>query len=125
MSVRTETTHGVTVVTFCGCLLCDSGSLETTLRQLADRGTPILLDLADVDHLNSRTIGLLVAIQQAATKQGGGFWICNLNAKGMKLLQALKLNTVLKAFETRALALRSIPKHLQNPPQSAGPAPRS
>ena len=119
MSVRTETRNGVTLVTFCGCLLCDSGSLEDTLRELADEGAHILLDLGQVEHLNSRTIGLLVAIHQSAERHGGDFWTCSLSPKGMKLLQALKLNTVLKVFDRREDALRAVGDTLKRAPQRA------
>jgi anti-anti-sigma factor len=120
MSVQTETKNGVTIVSFCGCLLCDSGALEDTLRHLASQGARILLDLAKVEHLNSRTIGLLVAMHQAAARHGGAFWTCNLNTKSMKLLSALKLSDVLQVFESREAALRSIADVAQRSAQRSG-----
>lgn len=120
MSVHTETRNGVHIVSFCGCLLCDSGSLEETLRQLAHEGAHILLDLGEIDHLNSRTIGLLVAIHRAAASQGGSFSICNLNSKSMKLLQALKLHSILRVFDTELMALQAIAGHSKPVPHGTG-----
>jgi hypothetical protein len=60
-----------------------------------------------------------VAIHQAAARQGGAFWVCNVNRKGVKLLEALKLRSILQIFDTRDAALAHIQALSRRSPRQA------
>ncbi len=100
----------VTVIDFSGRMTLGEGSalLRKTVRQLLDEGrTLLLLNLGDVDYIDSAGIGELVSAYTAAKSRGGDMKLLNLTKKVRDLLQITKLYTVFDVHSDEGSALRS------------------
>ena len=101
---------GVTVVDIGGRITLGEGSalLRKTIRELLEeQRTLILLNLADVDYIDSSGIGELVAAFTTLTNQGGQLKLLNLTKRVQDLLQITKLYTVFEVYDNEAHAIRS------------------
>src|SRR5512136_2072058 len=88
---------GVLVVDLSGRILLgdDSAYLRKMIRSLLDEGrTRIVLNLGDVDYIDSSGIGELVSGYSAVRSRGGELKLLNLNRRVRDLLQLTKLYTV-------------------------------
>jgi len=74
---------------------------------LADQKTKILLNLADVDYIDSSGIGELVSGYTAVKNQGGDLKLLHLTKKVRDLLQITKLYTVFDVYSDENAALGS------------------
>ena len=100
----------VTVVELGGRITLGDGSalLRRTIRGLLeDQRKKILLNLADVDYIDSSGIGELVSGFTAVKNQGGELKLLHLTKKVRDLLQITKLYTVFEVFTEESVALRS------------------
>jgi len=80
---------------------------------LADQRKLILLNLADVDYIDSSGIGELVSGFTAVKNQSGDLKLLHLTKKVRDLLQITKLYTVFDVFtdeSTRFEVLRNLPR---------------
>jgi anti-sigma B factor antagonist len=100
----------VTVVDLSGRITLGDGSalMRKTLRDLlADNRTRILLNLADVDYIDSSGIGELVSGYTSVTGRGGELKLLHLTKKVHDLLQITKLYTVFDVHSDEHIAVRS------------------
>jgi anti-sigma B factor antagonist len=101
---------GVTVVDFSGRITLGEGSalLRKTIRALLEEErNQLLLNLGDVDYIDSSGIGELVSAYTAVKNRGGEMKLLNLTKKVRDLLQITKLFTVFEVFTDENVALRS------------------
>ena len=86
----------------------DSAYLRKMIRSLLDEGhRRIVLNLGDVDYIDSSGIGELVSGYSAVRSQGGELKLLNLSRRVRDLLQLTKLYTVFDVHTEEAMALRS------------------
>jgi anti-sigma B factor antagonist len=100
----------VTVVDLSGRITLGEGSalLRTTIRGLLDdQRRMIVLNLADVDYIDSSGIGELVSGFTAVKNRDGNLKLLHLTKKVRDLLQITKLYTVFDVFSDEGAALRS------------------
>jgi anti-sigma B factor antagonist len=100
----------VTVVDLSGRITLGDGSalLRKTIRGLLDdQRVQILLNLADVDYIDSSGIGELVSAFTAVKNRNGDLKMLHLTKKVRDLLQITKLFTVFDVFTDEGTALRS------------------
>ena len=100
----------VTVVDMSGKISLGDGSalLRTLVRQLlAEDRTLILLNLADVNYIDSSGIGELVSAFTTVKGRGGEMKLLNLTKKVHDLLQITKLFTVFEVFNEESKAIQS------------------
>jgi anti-sigma B factor antagonist len=100
----------VMVVDFSGRITLGEGSalMRKTIRGLLDdQRTKILLNLADVDYIDSSGIGELVSGFTAVKNRSGDLKLLHLTKKVRDLLQITKLYTVFDVFSDEQTALRS------------------
>jgi anti-sigma B factor antagonist len=100
----------VTVVDISGRIVLGEGSatLRNMLRDLLSQGrNKILLNLGDVDYIDSSGIGELVSGFTSVTKTGGQLKLLNLTRKVHDLLQITKLFTVFEVHSDEGAAVRS------------------
>jgi anti-sigma B factor antagonist len=100
----------ITVVDASGRITLGDGSamLRKTIRQLLDeQHTNIVLNLADVDYIDSSGIGELVSGYTAVKSKGGELKLLHLTKKVHDLLQITKLFTVFEVFSDESAAIRS------------------
>jgi anti-sigma B factor antagonist len=103
-------TGPVTVVDLSGRITLGDGSalLRKTIRGLLqDERKKILLNLADVDYIDSSGIGELVSGFTAVKNQGGELKLLQLTKKVRDLLQITKLYTVFDIYADENAAIRS------------------
>jgi anti-sigma B factor antagonist len=100
----------VTIVDLSGRISLGEGSalLRKTIRDLLDTGcSKILLNLGDVNYIDSSGIGELVSGFTAVRNREGELKLLNLTKKVHDLLQITKLFTVFDVYADEATAVRS------------------
>ena len=84
----------------------DADDLLAQVQDQIDRKcAKFLIDLKELDYINSVGLNLLINILTKARKQGGEVAIININGKIENLLLITKLNTVFNVFETEEQAM--------------------
>ncbi|HTQ60965.1 MAG TPA: STAS domain-containing protein [Candidatus Solibacter sp.] len=99
-----------TVVDLSGRITLGEGSalLRKTVRGLLDdKHTKIVLNLGDVDYIDSSGIGELVSAYTTAKGRGGELKLLHLTKKVHDLLQLTKLYTVFDVYTDESVALGS------------------
>jgi anti-sigma B factor antagonist len=100
----------VTIVDLSGKISLGEGSalLRKTIRDLLNAGQlKILLNLGDVNYIDSSGIGELVSGFTAVRSRNGELKLLNLTKKVHDLLQITKLFTVFDIYTDEATAVRS------------------
>jgi len=98
----------VTVVDLGGRIVLGDGSalLRKTIRGLMDSDrTKILLNLADVDYIDSSGIGELVHAYTSVKNRGGELKLLHLTRKVHDILQITKLFTVFEVYSDEPVAI--------------------
>jgi anti-sigma B factor antagonist len=99
-----------TVVDLSGKITLGDGSalLRKTVRELLeDQRTKIVLNLADVDYIDSSGIGELVSAYTTVKNRNGELKLLHLTKKVHDLLQLTKLFTVFEVYSDEGSALGS------------------
>jgi len=110
MKTSTRQVDGVTIVDCSGRITLGEGSviLRDTVRDLLTKGNKnILLNLGDVNYIDSSGIGELVSAFTAVRNRGGELKLLNLTKKVHDLLQITKLFTVFDVYNDEPTAVRS------------------
>jgi len=110
MKVSTRQVDGVTILDLSGRITLGEGSvqLRDAIRDLLAKGSKlILLNLADVNYIDSSGIGELVSAYTTVRNQGGELKLLNLTKKVHDLLQITKLYTVFDVKDDEATAIAS------------------
>jgi anti-sigma B factor antagonist len=86
----------------------EAGSLREKVASLAAAGTKnIILNLAQVDYIDSTGLGALVMCATSLRKQGGALKLLDLNKRNLELLVLTKLATVFDLFTDEQDAINS------------------
>jgi anti-sigma B factor antagonist len=113
VKISTRQVDGVTVLDTSGRITLGEGSvqLRDAVRDLLSKGQKhILLNLGDVNYIDSSGIGELVSAFTTAKNQGGELKLLNLTRKVHDLLQITKLYTVFDVKDDEASAIASFKK---------------
>ena len=100
----------ITLVDLSGRISLGEGSalLRKTVRDLLDNGrSKIVLNLGDVNYIDSSGIGELVSGFTAVRSRGGELKLLHLTKKVNDLLQITKLFTVFDVFTDETTAVKS------------------
>lgn len=100
----------IAVIDFSGKITLGEGSsvLRKTVRDLLDRGhRKILLNLADVDYIDSSGIGELVSAYTAVRTVNGEMKLLQLTRRVHDILQITRLYTVFDVQSDEDLAVQS------------------
>ena len=92
--------EGVTILTLKGRLtLGESNIVRERVTQLAAAGKfNIVVDLSNVEYIDSTGLGILVICFTSLKKQGGALKLVNPNKRNVELLLLTKLHTVFEVF---------------------------
>ena len=110
MKIDTRTVGDVYVLDCSGKITLGEGTMavRNTVREiLKNGGKKILLNLADVNYIDSSGIGELVSSFTTVTNQGGKLKLLNLTKKIQELLAITKLLTVFQVYDNEPAALAS------------------
>jgi anti-sigma B factor antagonist len=110
LRVSTRQVDGVNIVDCSGRITLGEGSvvLRDTVKDLLAKGQKkILLNLGDVNYIDSSGIGELVSAYTTAKNQGGELKLLKLTKKVHDLLQITKLYTVFDVKDDEAAAIKS------------------
>ena len=110
LKVTTRQADGVTILDLSGRIVLGEPTalLRDTFQDLITRGQKkVLLNLADVNYIDSSGLGALVSGFTTLTNQQGQLKLLNLTKKVQDLLQITKLLTVFDVFENEVAALKS------------------
>ena len=110
MTASTRIVDGVTIVDLRGRLVLgeESAGLRDLVRNLVSRGNKnILLNLRDVNYIDSSGLGELVSAFTNMRSQGGELKLLNLTERVHDLLQITKLYTVFDITNDEATSVKS------------------
>src|SRR5712692_10396725 len=110
MTASTRLVGGVTIVDLSGRIVLGEGSagLRDLLRKLVSEGIKkILLNLRNVDYIDSSGLGELVSAFTSMRSQGGELKLLNLTKRGRALLQITKLLTIFDIKDDEAISVKS------------------
>ena len=108
MKASTRQTGSVTVVDLSGQIKLGEGSslLRDTVKDLLGKGhKKILLNLGDVNYIDSTGIGELVSAFTSVRNQGGELKLLHLTKKVHDVLQITKLYTVFHVLDDETAAI--------------------
>ena len=110
MTASTRLVGGVTIVDLYGRIVLGEGSagVRDLVRNLIKEGNKkILLNLRDVDYIDSSGLGELVNAFTIMRSQGGELKLLNLTKRVRALLQITKLLTVFDIKDDEATSVKS------------------
>ena len=109
-TISTRQVGGVTIVDIRGRIVLgeESASVRDVVCDLLSKGhKQILLNLADVDHIDSMGLGALVSAFASVRKQGGELKLLNLTDKAADLMQVTKLYTIFDIVNDEVAGVKS------------------
>jgi anti-sigma B factor antagonist len=110
LSIHSREVDGVTVLDMSGRITLGEGSvqLRDAVRDLIGKGQKgILLNLGDVNYIDSSGLGELVSAFTTAKNQSGEVKLLSLTRKVKDVLQLTKLYTVFDIYDDEASAIAS------------------
>lgn len=110
LTIASREVDGVAVLDLSGRITLGEGSvqLRDAVRDLISKGQKsILLDLGDVNYIDSSGLGELVSAYTTARNQGASVRLLKLTKKVHDLLQLTKLYTVFDIYDDEASAIAS------------------
>src|SRR5215510_9405048 len=111
MVVNPRRLDDVVILDLSGRITMGEGTLilRNHIKRLLDAGDrKFLLNLADVDYIDSSGLGELVTSFTTVRNQNGQLKLLNLTRRVQDLLQITKLLTVFEVFNSESEALKSL-----------------
>jgi anti-sigma B factor antagonist len=109
LEIRRREKEGITILDLKGRLVVGDASLlrEKVNEEAAAGHIQIVLNLADVDYIDSTGLGTMVICFTSLQKANGALKLCNLNRRNIELLLLTKLSTVFHIFGEEQEAINS------------------
>ena len=112
LKLARRTKDGILVVDCSGRIVFgeESSLLRDTVKKAVSENNRIVLNLGDVDYIDSGGLGTLVELRTSAQNAGGTIKLMNLTKRVGDLLQVTKLLTVFDVYNSEAEAVESFRK---------------
>lgn len=112
LKLNTRLVGGITVVDCHGRIIFgeESSMLREAVKAQLKTSKDIVINLADVNYIDSGGLGTLVGLFTSARSTGGTIKLANLTHRVTELLQVTKLVTVFEVFDGEDKAVRSFSK---------------
>ena len=112
LRMSTRSLDGVLVVDCSGRLVFgeESASLRDMVKNLLTQSPKVVMNLREVNHIDSGGLGTLVSLYTSARSAGGAVKLASLSQRVGDLLQVTKLLTIFEVFEDEEAAVRSFKK---------------
>ena len=109
LRMSTRTMQGVLVVDCSGRLVFgeESAGLRGYVKGLLAQSPNVVLNLHDVNYIDSGGLGTLVSLYTSARSAGGAMKLASLSQRVGDLLQITKLLTVFEVFDDAETAAKS------------------
>jgi anti-sigma B factor antagonist len=111
MTLKRRRIDDVVILDLSGRITIGEGTLvlRSEIQKLLDAGdTKFLLNLADVDYIDSSGLGELVSSFTTVRNKNGQLKLLNLTRRVRDLLQITKLLTVFDTFDNETEALKTL-----------------
>jgi anti-sigma B factor antagonist len=110
MDIKERVVNGVSVLDLSGKIVLGEGDGQIRDRikdLLADGQKRILLNLGEVNYIDSAGLGALISSYTTTKRQGGNLKLVSLTRRIQDLLAITKLITVFETYENEAEAVAS------------------
>lgn len=109
LRMSTRSLEGVLVVDCSGRVVFgeESASLRDTVKKLLTESPKVVMNMREVDYIDSGGLGTLVSLYTSARNAGGGVKLASLSQRVGDLLQITKLFTIFEVFDDPEAAARS------------------
>jgi anti-sigma B factor antagonist len=110
LTIASREVDGVTVLDLSGRITLGEGSvqLREAIRDLISKGQKnVLLNMGDVNYIDSSGLGELVSAYTTSKNQGAALKLLSLTKKVKDVLQLTKLYTVFDIYDDEASAIAS------------------
>lgn len=109
LKMSTRSTQGVLVVDCSGRLVFgeEAASLRSKVKEMLGQSPNIVLNLHEVNYIDSGGLGTLVSLYTTARSAGGAVKLASLSQRVGDLLQITKLLTVFEVFDDEEAAAKS------------------
>jgi len=110
LKLSTRTTDGVTVVEANGRIILgqETNDLRESVKGLLANGTTkIVINLANVDFIDSSGLGAMVGLYSTANSRGAKIKLAAITKRFHELLMITKLLTVFDVYDNEAAAVAS------------------
>src|SRR6267154_6418602 len=109
LRMSTRQVDGVLVVDCSGRVVFgeESASLRDTVKKLLVQSPKVVLNLREVNYIDSGGLGTLVSLYTTARNAGGAVKLARLTQRVGDLLQVTKLLTVFEVFNSEEEAVQS------------------
>jgi anti-sigma B factor antagonist len=107
LEIRRREREGIDILDLDGRLV--AGPACSQIREAIVKGADnrVILNLKDVDYIDSTGLGSLVICYTSLQKSGGALKLLNLNKRNLELLVLTKLSTVFELFNDEQDAVNS------------------
>jgi len=112
LKLATRTKDGIFVVDCSGQIVFgeESSLLRDTVKKALSNNNRVVLNLGEVNYIDSGGLGTLVALRTSAQNAGGTIKLTSLTKHVSDLLQITKLLTVFDVYNSEAEAVESFRK---------------
>jgi anti-sigma B factor antagonist len=112
LKLATQTKDGILIVDCIGRIVFgeESSLLRDSLKKAVLENNRIVLNLGEVNYIDSGGLGTLVALRTTAQNAGGTIKLTNLTKRVSDLLQITKLLTVFDVYNSETEAIESFRK---------------
>ena len=110
MQISEKKENDVTVLNLDGSLMGGPEAVslnEKINRLLDDKALKVVLNLENVERVNSSGLGILIKALTTFKRNGGELKLAQVNPKIENLLVMTKLNTIFESYETEESAVNS------------------
>jgi len=109
LRISTRALEGALVVDCSGRLIFgeESASLRDTVKKLLEQSPKVVMNLREVNYIDSGGLGTLVSLYTSARNAGGAVKLASLSQRVGDLLQVTKLLTIFEVFDSEEEAARS------------------
>jgi anti-sigma B factor antagonist len=112
LKVASRTKDGILVIDCSGRIIFgeETSLLRDEVKKVVSENKRIVLNLGEVNYIDSGGLGTLVALGTTAQNAGGAIKLTNLTKRVGDLLQVTKLLTVFDVYNSEAEAIESFRK---------------
>jgi anti-sigma B factor antagonist len=109
LEIQRREKEGITILDLNGRLVVGGASLlrEKVNEEVVNNHNQIILNLKEVDYIDSTGLGTMVICFTTLQKSGGGLKLVNLNRRNIELMLLTKLSTVFQIFGADQEAVNS------------------